>query len=367
VHELEHIKRRDWATQLFARAVCAFYWFHPLVWVANHQLALEAEHACDDAVVVRDDQTSYADQLVNLARRLATRPEVAVLGMAQRSDLGARVRAVLDEAQPRGRAGRRRTLAIATAGVAAVAAIAPLQLSASRVSASMPTSESLQSAPVRDSNSPRNAGRAIRVDAGSPVPAADSPREEPSSPREDLSSPHELQQQPRSSRLDRTLIEAVEDGELDDIRELMDAGANVNAAVPGDGSPLIVAAREGHTDIVRLLLERGADVNLSVPGDGAPLSMAAREGHLDIVQLLLDRGADVDQMTPGDENALIQASSEGHLAMVKLLVARGANVNARIWVDNTRRGGEWRSPLAMATRGGHEEIVAFLRGAGAVE
>jgi beta-lactamase regulating signal transducer with metallopeptidase domain len=34
VHELEHVRRGDWATQLAARAICACYWFHPLVWVA---------------------------------------------------------------------------------------------------------------------------------------------------------------------------------------------------------------------------------------------------------------------------------------------------------------------------------------------
>jgi beta-lactamase regulating signal transducer with metallopeptidase domain len=34
VHELEHVKRRDWAVQMIARVVCALYWFHPLVWMA---------------------------------------------------------------------------------------------------------------------------------------------------------------------------------------------------------------------------------------------------------------------------------------------------------------------------------------------
>ena len=59
------------------------------------------------------------------------------------------------------------------------------------------------------------------------------------------------------------------------MRALLDRGAQVNAVVDGDGSPLICAAREGHLDIVRLLLEHGADVNLAGPGDGNPLIMAA--------------------------------------------------------------------------------------------
>ncbi len=212
-------------------------------------------------------------------------------------------------------------------------------------------------------------------------------------------------QQPRRARvrwLDRALVEAADSGDLADVRELLDDGADVNATVDGDGSPLIIAARDGHIDIVRLLLDRGADVNLSVSGDGAPSSWRHARDISTIVQLLLDRGADVDLVVPDDENALIQASGEGQLEVVKLLVARGANVNARVWADTSRiiisakvvkladgsvevvgthgetikltkaqaadqQQGEWRTPLSMAQRGGHRAVVAYLQSVGAVE
>jgi beta-lactamase regulating signal transducer with metallopeptidase domain len=330
VHELEHLRRHDWLTQLIARAVCAALWFHPLVWIAHRWLCLYAEHACDDAVIARHDSTTYADQLVSLARRMAARPRVAVLGMAQRSDLSARVTAVLDAARPRGRAGIVRGTTIAMATTMILAALAPLTV--------------------------------IATEATSPSGAA--------------------QRRTIADYLGAQLIEAIDNGDVAIVRELLDHGANVNAAVDGDGSPLIVAAREGHLDLVRLLLDRGADPNLGVPGDGAALIMAAREGHLAIVQVLLDRGADIELVVPGDENALIQASGEGHLGVVKLLVSRGANVNARVLVEGTytaigsdARGRgrwdaalqEWRTPLKMATRGGHAAVAAFLRSAGAVE
>ena len=81
------------------------------------------------------------------------------------------------------------------------------------------------------------------------------------------------------SVLDRALYEASEGGEVSDIEQLLNAGANVNCALQGDGSPLIGAAREGHSAAIRLLLDRGADPNMPVSGDGNPLIMAAREGH----------------------------------------------------------------------------------------
>ena len=138
--------------------------------------------------------------------------------------------------------------------------------------------------------------------------------------------------------------------------------------VPGDGTALIAAAAGGHGNIVSLLLDRGADPNLGVPGDGNPLIMAASEGRTEMVSLLLGRGARIEEVVPGDENALCKASEQGQLNVAKLLVNRGANVNVRIWVEHARgQEGEWRSPLIMARRGGHQAVVDFLIASGARE
>jgi uncharacterized protein (TIGR03435 family) len=105
VHELEHVRRGDWMSHCVARVVAACYWFHPVVWMAWRQLSLEAERACDDAVLHRSEATAYADQLVALAQRLSRASHQPQLAMANRHDLAARVVAVLDSRQPRGRAG----------------------------------------------------------------------------------------------------------------------------------------------------------------------------------------------------------------------------------------------------------------------
>ncbi|HEX5706089.1 MAG TPA: M56 family metallopeptidase [Pyrinomonadaceae bacterium] len=326
VHELEHVRRGDWATQLVARAACAFYWFHPLVWVAWRRLGLEAERACDDAVVRGAERTEYAAQLVSLARRMSKGHAHAALGMAKRSDLSARVTALLDGGQRRGRAGLSATVGVVCVASLVVTAVASVRAVA-RAETSPVAVNQTASAQTKDERSRR------------------------------------------PSPLDEALYEAAEDGDGAEIERLLAAGANVNCAIDGDGSPLIAAARAGHLEAVRLLLERGADPNMPVEGDGNPLIMAAREGHTDVVALLLDRGAKVDQMVPDDENALIQASGEGHLEVVKLLVARGADVNARVWIEpaSERPNGEWRSPLAMARKGGHDAVVAYLKSVGARE
>lgn len=131
VHELEHVRRADWITQCLTRVVCAGYWFHPVAWVAWRNLCLEAERACDDAVLracgSQAEATEYADQLVVLAQR-RSRSEKPVLAMAGRHDLAARVRALLDVDQRRGPAGTR-WVALA-GGVAALllATVSPLRI-----------------------------------------------------------------------------------------------------------------------------------------------------------------------------------------------------------------------------------------------
>jgi hypothetical protein len=106
VHELAHVRRRDWPVLLVARAICALYWFHPLVWMAWSGLRLEAERACDDAVLTDGDGAAYAGQLLVLARRLVQRPSTSTLSMASNSDLSSRIAAVLDDTRSRGPAGR---------------------------------------------------------------------------------------------------------------------------------------------------------------------------------------------------------------------------------------------------------------------
>lgn len=156
VHELEHVRRHDWATQLVARMVCACYWFHPLVWMAWRRLCLEAERACDDAVVQSAECTEYAEQLVNLARRISTARALPTLAMAHRSDLSARIVSLLDGTRRRGRAGFATTASVVgvvcliVLVVASVRAIAPPIASPLATVAVQPTREVVIAPRLRD-------------------------------------------------------------------------------------------------------------------------------------------------------------------------------------------------------------------------
>jgi TonB family protein len=126
IHELEHVRRADWLSHSLARAACAVYWFHPLVWIAWRRLALEAERACDDAVLGHSEATAYADQLVGLAQRLSVAAKSPLLAMANRADLATRVGAVLDSRQRRGRAGTLSMVLACAAAAVMLLTISPL-------------------------------------------------------------------------------------------------------------------------------------------------------------------------------------------------------------------------------------------------
>ncbi len=128
VHELEHVRRGDSASRSLARTICAVYWFHPLVWIAWRKLVLEAERACDDAVLARSEATAYADQLVGLAQRMLTAQGSPVVAMASRTDLARRVTAVLNTRQRRGRAGMLALVLACAAALVLVMAMSPLTL-----------------------------------------------------------------------------------------------------------------------------------------------------------------------------------------------------------------------------------------------
>jgi uncharacterized protein (TIGR03435 family) len=153
VHELEHVRRADWPVHVATRVICALYWFHPLVWIAWRRLGLEAECACDDAVLRTSERTAYAQQLVTLARRYA-KPPIPALSMAGPSDLSVRVSALLDDAQARGQLGFTRTAAIVGVAGLLVLSVAPLRAQNTKIVAG-PTGEApaFEVASVRENKS----------------------------------------------------------------------------------------------------------------------------------------------------------------------------------------------------------------------
>jgi ankyrin repeat protein len=95
------------------------------------------------------------------------------------------------------------------------------------------------------------------------------------------------------------------------------------------GSPLIQAARAGSLDTIKQLLDAGADVNLPGPTgddwDATPLQHAILARQPGAVGLLLDRGADPNLFAgPNSPAPLLLAAGDPDPTFVNLLLAHGA-------------------------------------------
>jgi beta-lactamase regulating signal transducer with metallopeptidase domain/Flp pilus assembly secretin CpaC len=106
LHELIHLRRRDVWVNFFQALLQIFYWWHPLVWLANARIRRVREEAVDDAVMLalRDEAESYAPTLLEVAKLALNRPLVSLglVGiMESRHALRQRIERLVDFRAPR--------------------------------------------------------------------------------------------------------------------------------------------------------------------------------------------------------------------------------------------------------------------------
>jgi GWxTD domain-containing protein len=100
-HEQAHVRRADWAIGVMARINCCVFWFHPVSWWLKRELALLAEHACDDSALRQvGDRRQYAEALFEIASAMKS-AEGRFIGdavsMAKETIVEKRMEQILDD------------------------------------------------------------------------------------------------------------------------------------------------------------------------------------------------------------------------------------------------------------------------------
>lgn len=159
-------------------------------------------------------------------------------------------------------------------------------------------------------------------------------------------------------QLDRRLIDAAWDDDVRRARQLVAAGADVNAKDRTEQSAYLIATSEGHLELLELTLQHGADVDSLDRFDGTGLIRAAERGHHDVVGRLLQTDVDVDHVNNLGWVALHEAivlgdGSSRYVDTVRALVAGGADLRVAPRRDGIR-------PLDHARRRGFDRIATTL-------
>jgi GWxTD domain-containing protein len=123
IHEYAHARRRDPLVQWLALLNRAIFWFHPLAWWLERQLAALAEEECDTAVLSRGHvPREYAEYLIGIARAVAGagRRVQAVGTTLPGTSLSNRVRQILADRPRRTDSRLRVTLTVAFCSLSSV-------------------------------------------------------------------------------------------------------------------------------------------------------------------------------------------------------------------------------------------------------
>ncbi|HEV2482544.1 MAG TPA: M56 family metallopeptidase [Puia sp.] len=98
VHELAHIRRKDYLLNLLITVIELLFFFNPFTRLLIAQLKKEREHCCDDAVLeFRYDPHGYVSALLSLARQQQATLAVAAIGAGGEQLLLQRARKILQQ------------------------------------------------------------------------------------------------------------------------------------------------------------------------------------------------------------------------------------------------------------------------------
>jgi ankyrin repeat protein len=193
------------------------------------------------------------------------------------------------------------------------------------------------------------------------------------------------------------VFDAAVNGNIAQLQAFIQGGGNISTPRKADleRSPLHLAIYQQKTRAAELLVTLGADVSARDYRKCTPLHYAAGIGLSGLVELLLSKGADAKALDTFGENALHHlargggcASEKEQVAILQRLITAGVDPDS---IGNANRtplyyaaargkflttkellkcgadplkvaGGELGTPIDAASRAGHKEVEALLKG-----
>lgn len=147
---------------------------------------------------------------------------------------------------------------------------------------------------------------------------------------------------------------AVKRGKAQEVKALLDAGADPNAWNSSGETPLHIAARGDHVDVAQLLIDFGANPKLGKRDDAKamPLDDAVNFGKVPMAEFLTRNGGYAPGNTVNGWTLLHRAAEKGNPRLVAALISGGADAN-----EKTENGS---TPLLVAVSRRQQEVASAL-------
>ncbi|WP_341821557.1 ankyrin repeat domain-containing protein [Wolbachia endosymbiont (group B) of Idaea biselata] len=159
----------------------------------------------------------------------------------------------------------------------------------------------------------------------------------------------------KQTELDKKLLAAVQDAGLNEVKDLINQKANINAKDMYGWTLLHFAASRDKLSVVEFLFNNNANINAKDVYGNTPLHVAAQySSSLEIVKFLLDKDiSGINNITNNGWTPLHVAIQGNKLNTVELLLGRGADIEVRDIYNQTS--------LDLATRKGYLDIAGILK------
>ncbi|MEK3786987.1 ankyrin repeat domain-containing protein [Paenibacillus sp. FSL K6-1230] len=168
----------------------------------------------------------------------------------------------------------------------------------------------------------------------------------------------------KSAGFENTLNYACATGNMEEIRRMLSSikATALNKKCSYFGTSLHIACEDGALDIVQWLVEAGADLEVRNTVQETPLLWALHHGHEDVARYLMDQGANIMALGCKKESALFLSAAYASGAMTQKLIDLGldvnqlatAKINALEWTTNT---GNVEGASVLIDNGIHPETI----------
>ncbi|CAK0832846.1 unnamed protein product [Prorocentrum cordatum] len=157
----------------------------------------------------------------------------------------------------------------------------------------------------------------------------------------------------KARNIDATPVSiAAHKGHVEALKVLVEAKANLDKAMNDGATPVFMAALQGHVEALKVLVEAKANLDKAMNDGATPVFMAAQKGQVETLKVLVEAKANLDKARNDGATPVFMAAQQGQVEALKVLVEAKANL------DKARNEGA--TPVFMAAKNGHVEALKVL-------